>query len=245
MSDKNPAGGPGEGLRLDKRLMELLGCSRGDAQLLVEGGWVRVDGQVVEAPQFKVGSQAIEVDPEARLAPSLPATILLHKPAGMSEAEALAVLRPEARSALDDSGIRPVQRHFKNLLPLYPLERSASGLMVLSQDARVQRRAEEDGYLLEQEFVVEVAGELAANGLERLARGLTVEGRRLPPAKVSWQNEIRLRFALKGALPGQIHALCAAVDLEVLGLRRLRLGRVGLAKMAVGEWRFLAPEQRF
>ena len=43
-----------EAVRLDKRVAELAGCSRAQAQQYIEGGWVRVDGEVVEEPQAPV-----------------------------------------------------------------------------------------------------------------------------------------------------------------------------------------------
>ena len=50
-----------EPIRLSKRLAELVGCSRREAELYIEGGWVQVDGQTVEAPYFKVQTQRIEL----------------------------------------------------------------------------------------------------------------------------------------------------------------------------------------
>ncbi|MGO4781537.1 S4 domain-containing protein, partial [Lysobacter sp. 2RAB21] len=72
-----------EPLRLDKRVAELAGCSRAQAQQYIEGGWVRVDGEVVEEPQAPVSTEQVELDPQARLEPAEPATVLLHKPAGV------------------------------------------------------------------------------------------------------------------------------------------------------------------
>ena len=46
-----------EPVRLSKRLIEQFGCSRREAELYIEGGWVTVDGVVVEQPQFKVEGQ--------------------------------------------------------------------------------------------------------------------------------------------------------------------------------------------
>jgi 23S rRNA pseudouridine2604 synthase len=59
----------------------------------------------------------------------------------------------------------------------------------------------------------------------------------LPPCNVSWQNEFRLRFAIKCVEPGQIRDRCAQVSLQVVAIRRLRIGKVSLAKMPVSEWR--------
>jgi 23S rRNA pseudouridine2604 synthase len=145
----------------------------------------------------------------------------------------------------DPTGLRLLQRHFVRLTPLVPLDAEASGLMVLTQDGRVWRRLTEDLAQIEQEFVVEVAGEIAPYGLRRLNHGLGYRGRALPPCKVSWQNEFRLRFALKGVQPGQLRDMCAQVGLQVVTMRRLRIGRVSLAKMPVGEWRYLPVGERF
>ena len=69
-------------------------------------------------------------------------------------------------------------------------------------------------------MVVEVSGEIKPGGLERLNRidhGFTYRGALLPPAKVSWQSETRLRFALKGEVPGQIAYMCEASGLTIDG----------------------------
>ena len=71
-----------EPVRLAKRVVALAQCSRREAEQYIEGGWVRVDGVVVEEPQFMVDAQHVELDPQAKLAPAEPATLVLHKPAG-------------------------------------------------------------------------------------------------------------------------------------------------------------------
>ncbi|HAV72441.1 MAG TPA: hypothetical protein DCX91_11220, partial [Stenotrophomonas sp.] len=67
----------------------------------------------------------------------------------------------------------------------------------------------------------------------------------LPPCKVSWQNETRLRFAIKPVHPGQLRDMCRQVGLEVVSIRRLRIGRVAMGKLVPGQWRYLAPDERF
>ena len=93
--------------------------------------------------------------------------------------------------------------------------------------------------------MVETRGEIAPYGLSRLNHGLQYKGRVLPRCKVSWQNEFRLRFALKGVQPGQLRDVCAQVGLEVVAIRRIRIGRIPLAKMPVGSWRYLPVGERF
>lgn len=236
-------------IRLARRVAVLTRCSRNEADQYIKGGWVTVDGEVVEDPARQVTDETVELDPAAVLAAVEPATILLHKPTGYDTISgpnpAAALVQPENRWAGDASGERMLQRHFNRLTPLMPLDADASGLMVLTQDGRVWRRLSEDRDDIEQEFIVEVAGNIAPYGLTRLSHGLSYGGRPLPPCKVSWQNEIRLRFAIKGVQGGQLRDMCAQVGLEVVAIRRIRIGRVPLAKMPAGAWRYLPVGERF
>ena len=238
-----------DAVRLAKRVADLMRCSRAEAEQYVEGGWVSVDGQVVEEPQCMVTAETIEIDPEARLEATEPATLLLHKPAGFDAIEgrnpAAALVMPATRWADDASGPRVLKRHFVRLTPLVPLDADASGLMVLTQDGRIWRRLTEDAAQIEEEFIVETSGDIAPYGLRRLNHGLRYRGAELLPCKVSWQNEIRLRFAIKAVQPGQLRDMCAQVGLEVVAIRRIRIGRIPLAKMPVGEWRYLPVGERF
>ncbi|QDI04185.1 RNA-binding protein [Xanthomonas cerealis pv. cerealis] len=231
--------------RLDKYVAAMLPCSRSEAQQYIEGGWVSVDGVVVEEPQAAVTTQQVTLAADAQLGAVEPATLLLHKPAGLDLDAALALVGPDTRSAVDMANVRVLKRHFLRLNAPLALEDAASGLLVLSQDGRVLRRLTEDATSIEQEFVVEVRGELRPYGMLRLAHGLVYQQRSLPPCKVSWQNEDRLRFAIKHVQPGQLQHMCAEVGLEAISLRRLRVGRIPLGKLAPGEWRYLPGGERF
>ncbi len=236
-------------IRLAKRVAELRACSRREAEQLITGGWVKVDGIVIEEPQFRVADQIIEIDPQADPAQAEPATLLLHKPPGYQSGDgaqpASQLLTPTTLWHEAGGGVRPLKKHFAQLTLCVPLEHSASGLLVFTQDWRVARKLTEDAATLEHEVIVEVAGELATNGLKRLNRGIPYQGRTPAAIKVSWQNETRLRVALKGAQPGQIAHLCEAVGLQVLSMKRIRLGRVPLGKLPSGQWRYLREDERF
>lgn len=242
MNESGPASGELE--RLAKRVAAQLHCSRREAEQYVDEGWVRVDGEVVDVPQHRVSAQQrIEVDPQARLQPPVPATFLLHQPAGCEGPQAL--LQAQARWSGDVSGIRRSRSHAIGLTELLALPAQASGLAVFSQDWRVVRKLTEDAAFVEQELVAEVSGTIAPDGLALLGQGLVRDGRPLPPARVSWQSEKRLRFACKGIAPAWVPWMCAQVGLEVTALRRLRIGRVPLAGLPSGQWRYLGTGERF
>jgi 23S rRNA pseudouridine2604 synthase len=237
-----------EPVRLSKHLAALLPCSRREAELYIAGGWVRVDGEVVEEPQFKVTTQKVELDLGAELEPALPASMLWHKPAGV-DADAAGdplsgLIRPASRSADDATGVRMLRRHFTHLDSVLVLDPEASGLVMLTQDRHLARKLGGDFSRFEQEYVVEVDGQLPPGGLERMQRGDGIERQAPPAIKVSWQSETRLRIAAKAILPGQIQQLCKAAGLSVKSIKRIRIGRLPMAKLAPGEWRYLAPDER-
>ena len=81
--------------------------------------------------------------------------------------------------------------------------------------------------------------------LERLRHGLSLDGQPLKPAKVEWQNPEQLRFVLVEGKKRQIRRMCEQVGLKVVGLKRIRMGRITLGSLPVGQWRYLAPNERF
>jgi 23S rRNA pseudouridine2604 synthase len=81
--------------------------------------------------------------------------------------------------------------------------------------------------------------------LARLRHGLSLDGQALKPAKVEWQNPEQLRFVLTEGKKRQIRRMCELVGLKVVGLKRVRVGRVMLGNLPVGQWRYLAPHEKF
>src|ERR1700744_3983885 len=115
--------------RLAKRIAAMTQCSRREAEMDIEGGWVRVAGETIEEPQFMVGDQRVEVDPNAQLVPPEPATLVLHKPADMTADQARALITIDSHAEDDASGVRLLKRHFARLESPLPLPDSASGLL--------------------------------------------------------------------------------------------------------------------
>jgi 23S rRNA pseudouridine2604 synthase len=152
---------------------------------------------------------------------------------------------PGKRAADDRAELRFLKRHLANLNLIEPLETLASGLLVFTQDWRITRKLVDDAAKIEHEFIVEVAGDIIPDGLKLLNHGLSFNRKPLPPIKVSWQNERRLRFALKAPPRGLIVHMCEQVGLQVVASKRIRIGRLPMAGLALGEWRYLLGYERF
>ena len=135
------------------------------------------------------------------------------------------------------------------LTSLVPLAWGASGLLVFSQDWRVTRKLTEDAALLEHELMVEVRGEVSPEVLHRLNRALDPAIALGGHVKVSLNSQgkgvSRLRCAVKGGRTGLLAELCERHGLHINGMKRIRIGRVMLAGLPPGQWRFLLPTERF
>jgi 23S rRNA pseudouridine2604 synthase len=250
-----------EGVRLAKQVAAMVPCSRSEAEKYVEGGWVRVNGRVVEEAQSRVLSHhKVEIDKNASLLDVTQVTLLMHKPPGYIDGatdddtkapyrSARQLLIPANRAADDASGIPGLKRHFNDLTAPVPLEMGAGGLLVFTQDWRVARKLIEDASVIEHEIIVEIEGEIAPDTLLRLNQGLSSDGQPLPRVKVSVNSandgKSKLRFAVKGTHPGLLAYLCERVGLQILSMKRIRVGRVLLTTLPMGQWRYLTAHERF
>ena len=243
-----------EGERLSKRIMQLRNCSRREAEQYIEAGFVRVDDVVVQEPQFRVSNQRVAVDAHASLLNLTSVTLIVNKPVGWTDQlkgpQALHALLTEAhRSPNDPSGVRHLKSHLAKLEASVPLEYEASGLVPFTQDFRVQRKLIEEMPFMEHELIVDVRGEVAPDALRPIERAMRDERLRLPDFKISVGSSkperSKLRLAVKGSHLGLALYLCELADLEILALRRIRLGRVSLGDLEEGAWRYLAEGERF
>jgi 23S rRNA pseudouridine2604 synthase len=244
-------------LRLSKRMSELGIASRREADEWIARGWVRVDGRVVaELGSRVLPSQHITIDARARNAQAQLVTVLLNKPVGYVSGQAedgyqpaRVLVTPDRQWREDSSGIRFLPQHLRSLVPAGRLDIDSVGLLVLTQDGRVARQLIGDDSTIEKEYLVRVATRsgvaLPDEAMARLRHGLELDGEALLPATVQWVNDDQLRFVLQEGKKRQIRRMCDAVGLQVLGLKRVRIGAVMLGALPPGQWRYLRLDERF
>jgi 23S rRNA pseudouridine2604 synthase len=227
-------------------------CSRREADSYIERGWVFVDGErVTELGTRADPSARIKLDKAAQAVQLGLVTILLHKPVGYVSGQPEPGFKPAVTLVLPENQFRtpdtPVfhPTHLKGLAPAGRLDIDSTGLLVLTQDGRVARQLVGENSIIEKEYLVRVEGRLDAKGLALLNHGLSLDDRKLKPAKVEWLNEDQLRFVLNEGRKRQIRRMCELVGLRVVGLKRVRIGKVKLGDLPLGQWRFLREEEAF
>ena len=260
-------------VRLNKRMADLGLCSRREADAWIARGWVLVNGEPAVMGMPVPPDARIEVLPQARHQQAGQVTILLHKPMGYVSGqpedghEAAATLigapsqwRGDARHPADGRRFSP--DHTRGLAPCGRLDIDSVGLLVLTQDGRIARQLIGESSGMEKEYLVRV--QWAPNGpqgaglvsqdvqavfpaaqLARLRHGLSLDDQPLKPAQVDWMNPEQLRFVLVEGKKRQIRRMCEQVGLHVVGLKRIRIGKVVLGNLPVGQWRYLGADEGF
>lgn len=240
------------GVRISKLMAERGLCSRREADVYIERGWVYVDGRQVN----RLGSRAhpsarIFLDKAAKIAQRRQVTILLNKPLGYVSGQpepgcipAVTLIRPENQCLLSvGESFSPL--HLKGLAPAGRLDVNSTGLLVLTQDGRIARQLVGEASCIEKEYLVRVEGALGEAGLALLRHGLSLDGKPLKPAKVELINADQLRFVLNEGRKRQIRRMCELVGLRVVGLKRVRIGKVRLGSLPLGQWRYLSENELF
>ena len=244
-------------MRLSKRMSELGIASRREADEWIAKGWVRVDDQVVsELGSRVVVGQRVTVDAKARYQQAQRVTVLVNKPVGFVSGQAedgyepaVVLVMPANQWREDRSGTRFLREHLKSLVPAGRLDIDSVGLLVLTQDGRVAKQLVGEDSEVEKEYLVRVAmaggQRLPETSLALLRHGLELDGEALREAQVEWVNDDQLRFVLRQGKKRQIRRMCEAVGLQVLGLKRVRIGQVMLGDLPAGQWRYLRIDESF
>ena len=183
---------------------------------------------------------------------------------------AITLVQPENRWRDDNARYFFHPKQLQSLVPAGRLDIDSTGLLVLTQDGRVARQLIGEESCIEKEYLVRVVYQSAAlperaltqihendpistdvrsvfplSQLALLRHGLSLDAQTLKPAKVDWQNPEQLRFVLTEGKKRQIRRMCELVGLKVVGLKRVRIGNVMLGHLPVGQWRYLAPHEKF
>jgi 23S rRNA pseudouridine2604 synthase len=247
--------------RLNKRMATLGLCSRRCADEWIEKGLVRVNGVVAQLGLQVSEKDKIEIDPQALKAQNQAVTIILNKPVGYVSGQAedghkpaIELIKPENQWAQDTNNIRFNPSHLRSLAPAGRLDIDSVGMLVLTQDGRIARRLIGEDHTSEKEYLVRVqylglqsniSAVFPPDKLALLRHGLSLDDQALLPARVDWQNPEQLRFVLTQGKKRQIRRMCEQVGLHVVGLKRIRMGSIGLGQLPPGKWRYLGPNEKF
>lgn len=184
---------------------------------------------------IRVDGRRIRIDVRQRY-------ILLNKPKGYVTTRDDPQGRPTVIDLLgrDPGYIYPVGR----------LDYDSEGLLLLTTDGALAERLTHPRHEVERVYEAIVAGMPDESAIERLRKGVFIDGRRTAPAGVTRGQTVkagggttRLTITLREGRNRQVRRMCAAVGHPVRSLVRVRMGPLALGRLRPGEWRELTPRE--
>jgi len=225
--------------RLQKFLSRSGVASRRQAELWIQEGKVRVNGQVVTELGVKIDPERDRVQVEGRrVRPVTPVVVMVHKPSGYVST----TKDPQGRRVVTD--LAPKQ--YGRLYPVGRLDYDATGLMLLTNDGALAQRLMHPRYQVPRTYRVTVAGQMAQEALRRLAGGIKLNGRDVPTAVALIKSQADKTVLELTVWEGRYHLikrLLEKVGHPVLKLKRIAFGPLHLGRLAQGACRALTKRE--
>lgn len=215
-------------MRLNKYLAHTGVASRREADVLIEGGKVLINGQKAVMGQKVEESDKVEVVGKTKAkqyyAYYKGRGVITHSPdeREVSIAERIA----------KDYGITDVA-------PIGRLDKDSEGLIILSNDGRITGPLLNPDSGIEKEYTVTVDKPLSGMFVRAMESGVDIEGYRTKPAQLATykQNDKRFSIILKEGKKHQIRRMCAALGYQVQSLKRVRIANIEIGKLKPNQYR--------
>lgn len=228
-----------EEMRLHRFIAQSGLTSRRKAEEWIEQGRVAVNGMIIREQGTKVSSMdVVEVDGE-RIGIASSVTVILNKPRGY------------VTTTSDERGRRTVMELLPDLGPLKPvgrLDMDSDGLLILSTDGELAARLSHARYGIQKEYRVVVQGIPSERDLERLRKGIYLDGKKTSPCQVEMLGmgkgdlQSHLSFVIHEGRNRQIRRMCEAIGCPVVSLSRVRFAHFVLKGMKPGECRIIGQK---
>ena len=230
-------------VRLQKILSSAGVASRRASEQMILDGRVMVNGTTV----LELGSKAdpakdvIKVDGRRIKTEITHRYIVLYKPKGYVTTRS----DPEGRRTVMD-----LIGKGDYIYPVGRLDYDSEGLLLMMTDGDLAARLMHPRHEVDKVYEVIVLGTPDPRDIEKLRKGVYIEGGRTSTAGVHVENTVKgarpttlLTITIKEGRNRQIRKMCSAVGLPVRDLRRIRMGPIGLGRLKPGQWRDLTPEE--
>jgi len=232
--------------RLQKILSAAGVASRRLAEELIAQGRVAVNGRTVTEPGTKAdpGSDEIKVDGRRIHVQQRKRYILLFKPRGYITTRS----DPQGRPTVMDL-LRGVKEY---VYPVGRLDYDSEGLLLLTNDGDLAARLTHPRHEVDKVYHARVRGVPDDHALERLAKGVTLDGRRTAPARVRLvdpperrgaSDQSTVELIIHEGRQRQVRRMFDAVGHPVMRLKRVRIGPIEDPDIPVGHWRDLTPQE--
>ncbi|MGN7765656.1 23S rRNA pseudouridine(2604) synthase RluF [Paenibacillus sp. 22594] len=221
-------------MRINKFISETGFCSRREADKLVEGGRVSINGErAVLGSQAEPGDE-VRIDGKLLETGSKVVYIALNKPVGITS----------TTEAHIQGNIVDFIGHHERIFPIGRLDKDSEGLILLTNDGDIVNKILRAEGKHEKEYIVTVDRPLTPSFITGMSSGVKILGSRTLPCEVTRISERVFRIILTEGKNRQIRRMCSAFGYEVRRLQRIRVMNIRLGTLQTGEWRELSAQEK-
>lgn len=226
-----------EKLRLAKYLAKCGIAARRKCEDLIVDGQVAVDGKVILKPEHHVdGSETITVNGKKIPPPEEKLYFILNKPKGY---HCSPIPKEGAKMVLD-----LFEKEKKRLFTVGRLDRDTTGLLIVTNDGTFANKVIHPSANIRKEYVVKTVQEVTDIHLKIISKGTVVEETFVRPIKVEKIRKGTLKVVVKEGKKREVRRMVEAADLEILSLKRSRIGGLHLGDLPLGSYRTLSASER-
>ncbi|MCL2158443.1 MAG: rRNA pseudouridine synthase [Oscillospiraceae bacterium] len=228
-------------LRIQKYLSEQGIASRRRAEELVARGLVLVNGKPASIGQ-KIVPEIDEIMVEGVIVEQRQKNkkiyIMLYKPAGV----VTTMSDEQSRPCISD--ILKKEEIGERVYPVGRLDMYSEGLLLLTNDGETANKLMHPRHKINKIYHILIKGKIDQDTVKKLSEPIFVEGKKTAPAKVEIieqkENHTKLKVEISEGKNRQLRRLCENLDLTILKLKRICVGRLNLGNLAPGKWRHLS-----
>ena len=234
-------------IRLNKLLSSYGIASRRAADELIEQGRVQINGRVVTELGTKADPDSDDIRVDGRRLKTAPVKryLLMNKPAGVMSTRSDPQRRTTVVDLLSRGGIGGY------FYPVGRLDYDSEGLIILTNDGAFAERMAHPRHELERTYEALVEGVPDERDLERLRKGVPIDGQRTLPAQVRIRRSHKTRHGEQTVLEiviregrnRQVRKMCDSIAHPVARLRRVKFGAITDSKLRPGQFRDLTPAE--
>jgi len=219
------------GERLAKRIARAGVCSRREAEKLIAAGCVTVDGKVVDTAAYNVAPQQdVRVDGQKLAAPEAPRLWLYHKPRGLVTTHR----DPEGRPTV----FTRLPKALPRVISVGRLDFNSEGLLLLTNSGALARHLELPATGWIRRYRVRAFGRPTPEMLERLGKGITINGVRYGGIELTVESRKGANFwataKLKEGKNREIRRVLEHFECKVSRLMRVAYGPFQLGNLPEG-----------
>ncbi len=225
-------------VRLNKLIADSGLASRRAADKIIEEGRVVVNGKKVYELGIKVdpNQDRITVDGKALRRKQEAVYAVLYKPTGVLTTMDDPLERPTIKQYVEDLPVR--------LFPVGRLDWDSEGLLLLTNDGDYANRVMHPKEEVTKTYLVKVDGQPATEKLQKLLKGVTIEGGKVAAKSVERLKRGKdqygwLKIVITEGKNRQIRQMFEKIGFDVMKLQRVAIGRLRLGNLKRGDLVFL------